>query len=328
MPVTSVVTDPEALTLTLTADFAAPADRLWKAFTEPRQLERFWGPPGYPSTFTSFDFTVGGKAQYKMTSPQGEESFGSWEFLEIDPQSSFAVLDQFADADGNPVEEMPASRITFGIAGTPTGARLVSTTYFTSHESLEQLVGMGMVEGATMAMNQLDRVLEGLRSYAQGKGTQTEILDDTHVRITRLIEGPQDLVWRAHTEPELMKQWLLGPDGWVMTVCEIDPTPGGAYRYAWTPVGDTEGEPFGFDGETLLVDAPKRSVTTEHMTGTDFPSTLNDLNLYEEDGATLITLLIEYPDQQTRDMVLATGMTDGMETSYARLEGLLENQPG
>ncbi|MBN9183771.1 MAG: ATPase, partial [Microbacterium sp.] len=60
-----------------------------------------------------------------------------------------------------------------------------------------------------------------------------------------------------------------------------------------------------------------------HMTGTDFPSTLNDLNLYEEDGATLITLVIEYPDQQTRDMVLATGMTDGMEASYARLEGVL-----
>ena len=68
------------------------------------------------------------------------------------------------------------------------------------------------------------------------------------------------------------------------------------------------------------MDAPSRSVTTEHMTGTDFPTTLNDLQLYEEDGATLITLVIEYPDAQTRDMVLATGMTDGMEASYARLE--------
>ena len=81
---------------------------------------------------------------------------------------------------------------------------------------------------------------------------------------------------------------------------------------------------FGFDGETLLIEAPRRAVTTERMTGTDYPSTLNDLNLEEEDGATLITLLIEYPDKATRDMVLATGMTDGMETSYARLEGVLE----
>ncbi len=87
---------------------------------------------------------------------------------------------------------------------------------------------MGMVEGSTLAMGQLDRVLEGLRAYAAGKGTQTEILDDTHVRITRLIDGPRELVWRAHTEPELMTQWLLGPDGWRMTVCEIDPSAGGS----------------------------------------------------------------------------------------------------
>lgn len=174
-----------------------------------------------------------------------------------------------------------------------------------------------------MAMNQLDRVLEGLRAYAQGKGTQTEILDDQHVRITRLIEGPIDLVWRAHQEPDLMKQWLLGPEGWRMSVCEMDPTVGGTYRYEWEPLEGTEGEAFGFDGETLVIDAPHRAVTTEHMTGTDYPSTLNDLTLYEEDGATLITLVIEYPDAQTRDIVLATGMTDGMEASYARLEGVL-----
>ncbi|WP_439591235.1 SRPBCC family protein [Microbacterium sp.] len=323
MPVTDVVTDPEALTLTLTADFAAPAERVWNAFTEPRQLERFWGPPGYPATFTSFDFTVGGTALYKMTSPQGEESFGSWEFLEIDPTSSFAVLDQFADEFGNAVVEMPASRMTFAISSTEAGARLVSTTYFTSAESLEQLVGMGMVEGATMAMNQLDRVLGGLRAYAEGKGTRTEILDDQHVRITRLIDGPRDLVWRAHTEPELMKKWLLGPDGWRMSVCEFEPVAGTTYRYAWEPVGDAEGEAFGFDGEILHAEPQRRLVNTEHMTGTDYPATLNDMNLEEEDGATLITLYIEYPDAQTRDMVLATGMTDGMETSYARLEGIL-----
>jgi uncharacterized protein YndB with AHSA1/START domain len=183
---------------------------------------------------------------------------------------------------------------------------------------------MGAVEGSTMALNQLDRVLQSLREYSEGKGTQTEILDDTHVRITRLVEGPRELVWRAHQEPELMRQWLLGPDGWRMNVCEIDPSVGGRYRYAWEPVEGGEGQAFGFDGETLLSEAPRRAVTTEHMTDTDYPSTVNDLSLEEEDGATLITLVIEYPDKQMRDIVLATGMTEGMETSYARLEGVLE----
>jgi uncharacterized protein YndB with AHSA1/START domain len=324
MPVTDVTTDPEALTLTLTADFAAPAERVWSAFTDPRQLERFWGPPGYPATFTTFDFEVGGTARYRMTSPRGEESHGSWEFIAIDPRSSFAVLDQFANPDGSPVEGMPSSRMTFAVTATDAGARLISTTYFTSSEALEQLVGMGMVEGITMAYDQLDRVLEGLRTYAQGKGTRVEVLDDRHVRITRLIEGPRDLVWRAHTEPELMRRGLLGPDGWRMSACELEPVAGSSYRYAWEPVGDTEGEAFGFDGDVLLVEPQRRLVTTEHMTGTDHPPTLNDLGLEEEDGATLLIMDIEYTDAATRDLVLATGMVDGMEASYARLEGILE----
>ena len=120
-----------------------------------------------------------------------------------------------------------------------------------------------------------------------------------------------------------MRKWLLGPDGWQMTECEIGDTVGATYRTAWAPEPGTEGEAFGFDGEVLLIDAPRRIVQTERMTGTDLPSTTNDLSLYEEDGVTLLTLLIEYPDAETRDMVLATGMIDGMEASYARMEGTL-----
>lgn len=323
MPVTAVTTDPETLTMSLVAEFTAPVERLWSVFTDPRQLERFWGPPGWPATFTAFDFTVGGHARYAMTSPHGEASRGAWEFVGIDAPRSFSVLDAFADESGDPIEGMPSMRMVFAFEATGTGSRLTNTTYFESAEALEQVVAMGAVEGSTMAMNQLDRVLEGLRAFAQGKGTRTEILTDTHVRITRLIEGPLDLVWRAHTEPDLMKQWLLGPEGWVMTTCEIATEVGGEYRYAWAPTGDTEGTAFGFDGTVLVADPPRRMVTTEHMTDTDFPSTVNDLSLYEEDGATLLTLLIEYPDAATRDMVLATGMTDGMETSYARLESVI-----
>ena len=324
MPVTDVTTDADNLTMTVIADFAAPVERVWSAYSDPRQLERFWGPPGWPATFTHWDHTVGGKANYTMTGPRGEKASGTWEFVEIDAPRSFTVLDSFADENGTPDPDLPSMRMTFTFEATADGTRMVNTSYFTSAEALEQVVAMGAVEGSTMAFNQLDRVLAGLREYSAGKGTQTEILDDTHVRITRLVEGPRDLVWRAHQEPELMRQWLLGPDGWRMSVCEIDPAVGGRYRYEWEPLEGMPGEKFGFDGETLLWEAPRRAVTTEHMTGTDFPSTLNDLTLDEEDGATLITLVIEYPDKETRDMVLATGMTDGMEASYGRLEGVLE----
>jgi uncharacterized protein YndB with AHSA1/START domain len=319
MPVTDVITDAENLTMTVVADLAAPVERVWDAYSDPRQLERFWGPPGWPATFTHWDHTVGGKANYTMNGPRGEKASGTWEFLNIDGPNGFEVLDAFADEDGTPNPDLPSMRMTFTFTPTAEGTRMVNTSYFASAEALEQVVAMGAVEGTTLAMSQLDAVLQDLRDYAQGKGTRVELLDDTHVRITRLVEGPRELVWRAHNEPELMKQWLLGPDGWEMTECVVATEVGQTYRNSWAPTGDTEGEPFGFEGEALLIDAPKRSVQTERMIGMPV-ETLNDLNLYEEDGATLITLYIEYPDKETRDMILATGMADGMETSYARLE--------
>ena len=323
MPVTDVHTDPEALTMTLEAEFAAPVERLWAAFTQTEQLQQFWGPPGWPATFVEFDFTVGGRAIYYMTSPKGEKSYGSWEFLDITEPGGFSVLDAFADETGAPAEGMPSMRMEMRFEPTASGSRLINVTYFTSAEALEQVIEFGAVEGSTLAMNQLDRVLMGLRAYAEGKGTQVEVLSDTHVRITRLIDGPRDLVWRAHTEPDLLRQWQLGPDGWRMTACEFEPTAGTSYRFAWAPDEGTEGEPFGFDGEILQVVPQARMVSTEHMTGTDYPATLNDLTLTEEDGVTLMTLIVEYPDAATRDMVLATGMAEGMEASYARLEAEL-----
>ncbi|MFS0853248.1 SRPBCC family protein [Microbacterium sp. 179-I 3D4 NHS] len=319
MPVTDVKTDAENLTMTVVADLAAPVERVWDVYSDPRQLERFWGPPGWPATFTAWDHTVGGKANYTMHGPRGEKASGTWEFLEIDGPRAFTVIDSFADEDGTPDPNLPSMRMTFTFEPTAEGTRMVTTSHFASAEALEQVVEMGAVEGTRQAMSQLDAVLQDLRDYAQGKGTQVELLDDTHVRITRLVEGPRDLVWRAHNDAELMKQWLLGPDGWEMTECIVATEVGQPYRTSWAPVGDTPGEAFGFEGEALLIDAPKRSVQTERMIGMPV-QTLNDLNLYEEDGATLITLFIEYPDKETRDMILATGMADGMETSYQRLE--------
>lgn len=320
MPVTSVDSDAEALTMTLVADFAAGPERLWQVFTDPRQLERFWGPPGWPATFSTFDFERGGRARYAMASPTGEIARGSWEFIDIDEPRGFEVVDSFVDENGDAIPGMPAMRMTFAFDQTDAGSRLTNVTYFDSLEGLEQVLAMGAVEGSTLAINQLDAVLQGLREFAQGTGTQLEILDDQHVRITRLIEGPRELVWRAHVDPDLMRQWMLGPDGWRMSVAEVDMSVGGDYRIAWEPEPGTEGEGFGFDGTTLLIDEPRRIVQTEHMTGTDFPSTTNDLSFYEEDGATLVTLLIEYPDAATRDTVLATGMVDGMEQSFERME--------
>jgi uncharacterized protein YndB with AHSA1/START domain len=320
MPVTSVTTDPEALTMTLVGDFPVPVERLWAAFADPRQLERFWGPPGYPATFDTYDLRPGGVSHYWMTSPEGERYHGRWDFVEVEEPHRIVVLDAFADAQGEIDTTVPTGRMTLIFESTSAGSRFTAVSASPTAEALEQVLAMGQVEGMRQAMGQLDLVLADLREYALGKGTRTEILDDTHVRITRAFEAPRHLLWRAHTEPDLMRRWLLGPDGWTMTVCENDLVPGGAYRNAWAPSEGTPGEPFGFEGENLVIDPERRMVTTERMTGAPFPANINDLTFDEVDGVTMMTLLITYPDMAQRDMILATGMTDGMEASYARLE--------
>lgn len=318
MPVTSVTTDRDALSITLVADFPVPVERLWSAFADPRQLERFWGPPGYPATFGTFDLRPGGIAHYWMTSPEGERYHARWEFVEVEEPTRIVVLDSFADAHGEVDTSFGTGRMSFLFESTPSGSRYTSLSVHENLDDLEKVLEMGQIEGMTQAVGQLDTVLADLRDYALGKGTQVEVLDDQHVRITRAFEAPLHLIWRAHTEPDLMKRWLLGPDGWKLTVCEVDNTPGGAYRYFWEPVDGGEG--FGFDGETLVFEPERRIVTTERMTGAPFPATTNDLSFAEDDGVTLLTLYITYADAAQRDAILATGMTDGMEASYARLE--------
>jgi uncharacterized protein YndB with AHSA1/START domain len=320
MPVTSVTTEPEALAITVVGEFPVPVERLWAAFADPRQLERFWGPPGYPATFDTYDFRPGGSSHYWMTSPEGERFHGRWDFLDIDEPHRIVVRDAFADADGEIDPTIPPGEMTLTFESTSDGSRFTALSVSPTAEALEQVIAMGQVEGMRQSFGQLDAVLADLREYALGKGTETSILDDTHVRITRAFEAPRHLLWRAHTEPELMKQWLLGPDGWELTVCENDLVVGGAYRNAWAPVGDTAGEPFGFEGENLVIDPERRIVTSERMTGAPFPANINDLTFDEVDGVTLMTLLITYPDLAQRDMILATGMTEGMEASYQRLE--------
>lgn len=322
MPVTSVEKDLDNLTITITADFAASQRRVWDAYTDPRQIERFWGPPTYPATFLRHDAAAGGRSVYKMTGPEGDEHYGVWEWTAADAPDSFEVLDAFANEKGEKNAELPTTRMVFEFSSTDGGSRMVSTAHFGSLDDLEQQIAMGMLEGMSQAMAQIDDVLADLAAFASDRSVQAQILSDTQVRVARVIRGSVQQVWRAHNDAELMQKWLLGPDGWSMPVCEIATTVGDSYRYEWQRDGGEER--FGFTGELLESEEPYRAVTTEAMIGADFPATLNELTLTPVQGGTLLSLVITYANAEMRDAVLATGMTGGMETSYARLEGLLE----
>ena len=318
MPVTSVHTDPASLTMTVVAEFPVPVSRLWDAYADPRQIERFWGPPTYPATFARHDMHVPGRSSYWMTGPEGDVSRGFWEFQAVQAGRSFEVIDGFAQEDGEPNEELPTTRMVFTFEPTEAGSKVTTTTRFNSLDDLEKLTSMGMEEGMREAASQMDAVLADLATFAAGQATEAQILSDTRVRISRIVRGSVEQVWRAHNEVELVKRWLLGPDGWTMPVCELAAKVGDTYRYEWEQEGG--GERFGFTGELLESVEPSRSVTTERMIGTDGPSTVNEMTLTPVAEGTLLSLVVTYPSAEVRDMILATGMTDGMETSYARLE--------
>ena len=321
MPITSITSEPDSLTLTLVGDYPVPVERLWAAWSDPRQLERFWGPPEWPATFTRHDLVAGGRSEYHMTGPDGSRAAGYWLIEHVDPGKRIEVVDGFAAEDGTPNEEMPTMRMELTFEPTDGGSRFVSVTTFPDLATMEQLAEMGMVEGASSALGQMDEVLADLARFAADLPVVTQLLDDTRVRISRVVRGTVEQVWRAHFEPALVQQWMLGPEGWTMPVCEISPQAGSTYRYEWA--ADDGSARFGFEGELLEVAAPHRAVQTERMTGTDGPGTRNELTLTPAEGGTLLTYLITYPSKELRDEILATGMTDGMESSYVRLESLL-----
>ena len=159
MPVTDVQQDLDALTLTLTAEFAAPVERVWQVYADPRQLEKVWGPPTYPATFVDHDLRPGGRVTYFMTSPEGEKFAGYWEVTAVDEPRSFSFDDGFADQDFNPNPALPVSHNVYSFTAHNGGTRATYVGTYESAEALQKVLDMGMVEGATAAIAQIDDLL-------------------------------------------------------------------------------------------------------------------------------------------------------------------------
>lgn len=159
MPVTDVTIDPDTRTITITAHFAAPVERVWALYADPRQLEKVWGPPTHPATFVDHALEPGGRMTYYMTGPEGERYGGWWEVTEVDAPRRFSFRDGFADDDLRPVEDMPVSVSTYTFEEADGGTRAVYVSVYDSAEALQQVVDMGVQEGATGALNQIDDLL-------------------------------------------------------------------------------------------------------------------------------------------------------------------------
>jgi uncharacterized protein YndB with AHSA1/START domain len=160
VPVTNVVKDPENLTLTLTAEFGAPVDRVWQVWADPRQLERWWGPPTYPATVVDHNLTVGGAISYFMTSPEGDKYNGWWRVRAVDAPRSLEFEEGFADGAGNPNLDMPVTVMQVTLTGQDGGGtRMEVVSTFSSTEAMERLMAMGMDEGIQASIGQIDELL-------------------------------------------------------------------------------------------------------------------------------------------------------------------------
>ena len=157
MPVTDVSHDLDARTLTIVADFAAPPTRIWEVYADPRQLERVWGPPTHPATVVDHALVPGGRVNYYMTSPDGERYYGYWEVRSVDEPHGFTFDDGFAlDEQFTENPDLPVSRNDFSFAEHDGGTRATFVGTYATAEALQQVLEMGVVEGASAAIDQID----------------------------------------------------------------------------------------------------------------------------------------------------------------------------
>jgi uncharacterized protein YndB with AHSA1/START domain len=161
MTVTSIDKDLDNLTITVVADFDAPVERVWELWADRRQLERWWGPPGYPATFEEHDLSPGGRAAYYMTGPEGERYRGWWRVESVDPPRALDFSDGFADEDGNPTPDMPTSAVEVRLGEQAGGTRMEMRSTYESREDLEKVIEMGALEGVREAVGQIDALLAG-----------------------------------------------------------------------------------------------------------------------------------------------------------------------
>ena len=151
--------------------------------------------------------------------------------------------------------------------------------------------------------------------------TKFETPTDTTIVITRVANAPRKAVFEAWTNPKYIREWMLGPPGWTMPVCELDLRPGGAWRYSWRR---EDGSEMTMTGTVQEVKAPELLVTTERW-GPEWPETVNSLVLAESGGKTTMTLTITYPSKEARDAATQTGMKEGLDAAFERLDRIAES---
>lgn len=309
--------------LTITRVFDAPRELVWKAWTDPRYFVRWWGPKYFTTPFCEIDLRVGGKYLNCMRSPDGNNYWSTGAYREIIPMERIVCTDSFADEKGNVVPashyEMPGDwplemlvTVTFEESGG-------NTTMTLRHEGVP---AGDMRENCQGGWNEsFDKLAEILAAEKNLTRISAEP-GKQEIVITREFDGPRELVFRAFTEAKLYVQWL-GPRSLAMTLETFEPKNGGSWRYIHK---DKDGNEYAFHGVYHEITAPERIVSTFEFEGLPEAGHVA-LEIVRFDALpgdrTRLTTQAVFQSVVDRDGQLQSGMEEGVNDSYDRLDELL-----
>jgi uncharacterized protein YndB with AHSA1/START domain len=306
--------------LVITRVFDAPRELVWKAWTDPEHLMRWWGPKYFTSPACKIDLRVGGKYLFCMRSPEGKDFWSTGVYREIVEPERIVWTDSFADEKGNPV---PASY--YGMPGDWPEEMLVTVT-FEERQGKTKLTlrhaghPAEIGEMAEAGWNgSLDKLAETLSASNISGATTLTMPSDREIVITRVFDAPRRLVFEAISKPEHVTHWW-GPRSMAMVSCEMDFRPGGAWRFVKR---GPDGNDYGFRGVYREIEPPERIVQTFEFELMPGHVSVETATLEEQDGKTKLTVRCLYQSVEDRDGHYNSGMETGMKESHDRLAELL-----
>ena len=305
--------------LSITRIFDAPRELVWKAWTEPEHLKKWWGPKHFTAPVIKNDLRVGGKYLYCMHGPDGRDYWSTGVYREIVPLERLAVTDSFADKKGKVV---PASQ--YGMIGDWPIELVVTMTLEDLHGKTKMILHhSGIPEGMMRDLTRtgwsesFDKLAESIVA-----GDRTRIIAEPgkqEVVITRVFDAPRDLVFLTLLDRSLVAHWW-GPGRFTTIVDKMDARPGGSWRFINR---DAAGIDFAFHGVYHDILAPERIVDTFEFEGMPGHVSLETCTLEDVNGRTRLTVRSVYQSVQDRDSALSSGMEEGVIETYDRLAGLL-----
>ncbi len=318
--------------LTITRVFDAPREMVWKAWTQPEYMKRWWGPKDFTAPAVNIDLRVGGRYVYCMrgAGPDGQvrDYWGTGTYREIVPMERIVSTDSFADADGNIV---PAAH--YGMSGDFPLELLVTVTFEEeAGKTRMTLAHVGIPEGEMMEMTKtgwsesFDKLEESLKTTREKEPEEkTTIIAEPgkpEILATRVFDAPRELVFKVSMDPKLIPQWW-GPRYLTTIVEKMDVRPGGKWRFIQR---DPAGNEYAFNGEYREVTPPERVVQTFEFEGMPGHISVETAEYEEYDGKTRLNERVVFESVEDRDGMLASGGESGWIESHDRLEELLKKE--